>query len=65
MIFVAQSGMNMYNFRKESYFAAFNLRAIAAIEKIVIADTDHLSDSWFKAEILSGLNGAGVEFIDP
>ena len=36
-----------------------------AIEKITIADTDHLSDSWFKTEILGGLNGADVEFIDP
>jgi hypothetical protein len=24
-----------------------------------------LSDSWFKSEILSGLNGATVDFIDP
>jgi hypothetical protein len=40
-------------------------KAVAAIEKITIADTDHLSDSWFKTEILSGLNGADVEFIDP
>jgi hypothetical protein len=29
------------------------------------ADTDQLSDSWFKTEILAGLNGAGIEFIDP
>jgi hypothetical protein len=27
-------------------------KAIAAIEKITISDTDHLSDSWFKTEIL-------------
>jgi hypothetical protein len=40
-------------------------KAVAAIEKITIADTDHLSDSWFKTEILGGLNGADVEFIDP
>jgi hypothetical protein len=40
-------------------------KAVAAIEKITIADTDHLSDSWFKTEILGGLNGAGVEFVDP
>jgi hypothetical protein len=38
---------------------------MAAIEKITIADTDHLSDSWFKTEILGGLMGADVEFIDP
>jgi hypothetical protein len=40
-------------------------KTVAAIEKITIAVTDHLSDSWFKIEILSGLNGADVEFIDP
>ena len=38
---------------------------VAAIEKITIADTDHLPDSWFKTENLSGLNGADIEFIDP
>ena len=38
---------------------------MAAIETITIADTDHLSDSWFKTEILGGLNGAAVDFIDP
>jgi hypothetical protein len=37
---------------------------VAAIEKITIADTDHLSESWFKTEILDGLNGADIEFID-
>jgi hypothetical protein len=36
-----------------------------AIETISIADTDHLADSWFKSEILDGLNGAEIEFIDP
>ena len=40
-------------------------KAIAAIEKITIADTEHLSDSWFKQEILDGLNGADLEFIYP
>jgi hypothetical protein len=40
-------------------------KAVAAIEKITIAVTDHLSDSWFKSEILGGLNGADIEFIDP
>jgi hypothetical protein len=24
-----------------------------------------LADSWFKTEILGGLNGAAVEFVDP
>jgi hypothetical protein len=28
------------------------------------AVTDHLSDSWFKTEILSGLNRADIEFVD-
>jgi hypothetical protein len=36
-----------------------------AIEKITIADTDHLADSWFKPEILDGFNSADIEFIDP
>jgi hypothetical protein len=40
-------------------------KAVAAIEKITIADTDHIADSWFKTEILGGLNGADIEFIDP
>jgi len=40
-------------------------KAVAAIEKIMIADIDHLSDSWFNTEMLGGLNGADVEFIDP
>jgi hypothetical protein len=42
-----------------------NGKAVAAIEKITIADTDYLSDSWFKTEILGGLIGADIEFIDP
>lgn len=37
----------------------------AAIESIAIADSDCLSDSWFESEILGGLNGVDVEFIDP
>ena len=40
-------------------------KAVAAIEKITIADTDHLADSWFKTEILDGLSGAEIEFIYP
>jgi len=36
-----------------------------AIKKITIADTEQLSDSWFKTEILDGLNGIDIEFIDP
>jgi hypothetical protein len=40
-------------------------KAVAAIEKITIADSDQLSDSCFKAEILAGLNGTELDFIDP
>jgi hypothetical protein len=40
-------------------------KAVAAKERIMIAGIDHLSDSWFKTEILVGLNGADMEFIDP
>jgi hypothetical protein len=40
-------------------------KAVAAIEKITIADTEQLSESWFKIEILDGLNGTNIEFIDP
>jgi hypothetical protein len=39
-------------------------KAVDAIEKITIADTDHLSDSWFKTEIIGGLNVANIEFFD-
>ncbi len=42
-----------------------NGKAKAVSRKISIADTDHLSDSWFKTQILGGLNGADIEFIDP
>jgi hypothetical protein len=38
---------------------------VAAIEKITNSDSDQLSDSWFKAEILAGLNGTDIDFIDP
>jgi hypothetical protein len=40
-------------------------KAVAVIEKITIADTEQLSDSWFKTEILDGLKGTDIEFIDP
>ena len=40
-------------------------QAVAAIEKITIADTGQLAESWFQPEILAGLNGATVDFIDP
>ena len=42
-----------------------DVKTVAVIEKITIVDTDYLSDSWFKSEILRGLNGADVDFIDP
>jgi Glyoxalase-like domain len=38
---------------------------VAKIEKIIIADKDQLSDSWFKEEILSGLSGLQIEWVDP
>lgn len=37
---------------------------MATIEKIAIADSNQLSDSWFKTEIFAGLNGTDLEFID-
>ncbi len=37
----------------------------AGIEKIVIADTDQLEDSWFKEEILDSLGGVKIEWVDP
>jgi len=36
----------------------------AEIEKIVIADTKQLSDSWFKEEILSSLDKVKLEFVE-
>jgi hypothetical protein len=42
-----------------------SIAGLFAIEKITIASTDHVSDSRFKTEILGGLNGADVEFVDP
>ena len=39
--------------------------AVAKIEKIVIADKDQLADSWFKQEIISGLNGIKLEIVEP
>ena len=40
-------------------------KAVAAIEKITIADNDQLADSWFKAEILTALAGTTIEWTDP
>jgi hypothetical protein len=39
--------------------------AVASIAKIVIADKDQLADSWFRQEILSGLSGLQIEWVDP
>ncbi len=40
-------------------------KAIAAIEKITIADKDQLAGSWFKEEILSALGGTTIDWADP
>ncbi len=37
----------------------------AEIKKIVIADHDKLTDSWFKDEILNSLGGVSIEWVDP
>ncbi len=38
---------------------------LAEIEKIVIADNDHLEDSWFKEDILTSLGNVDIEWVDP
>ncbi len=38
---------------------------VSKIEKIVISDKDQLSDSWFKNEILSGLDSVSIDWVDP
>jgi hypothetical protein len=38
---------------------------VSKIEKIVIADKDQLSDSWFKSEILSALENVEIDWVDP
>jgi hypothetical protein len=38
--------------------------AVARIQKIVIADKDELSDSWFKNEIMGALSGVSIEWAD-
>jgi len=38
---------------------------VSKIEKIVIADKDQLSDSWFKTEILSALDKVSIDWVDP
>lgn len=37
----------------------------AEINKIVIADQNKLSDSWFKSEILSSMGGILIEWVNP
>ena len=32
---------------------------------IVISDKDQLSDSWFKTEILNGLDTVSIDWVDP
>ena len=39
--------------------------AVAKIEKIVIADKEHLADSWFKSEILEALTDVLIEWVNP
>jgi hypothetical protein len=38
---------------------------VSKIEKIVISDKDQLSDSWFKTEILNGLDKVAIDWVDP
>ncbi len=39
--------------------------AIAEIKEIVIADENHLADSWFKDEIMASLGDVQIEWVDP
>ena len=38
---------------------------VSKIEKIVISDKEQLSESWFKTEILSGLDQISIDWVDP
>jgi hypothetical protein len=38
---------------------------LAEIEKIVIADNNQLSDSWFKEDILASLGEVDIEWVNP
>ena len=40
-------------------------KAVIAYEKVIISVNNNLSYSWFKTEILSGLNGTNVKFLGP
>jgi hypothetical protein len=35
------------------------------IEKIIIADRNQLSNSWFKEDILTSLGAVDIEWVDP
>jgi hypothetical protein len=48
-----------------AYHPSQDGKAVSVIEKIIIADTNHFSNSWFKTEILVRLNRADVKFVDP
>jgi hypothetical protein len=39
--------------------------AVASIERIFISDNDQLADSWFKAEIVKGLDEISIEWMNP
>ena len=39
--------------------------AVAKIEKIVIADKEHLADSYFRSEILDSLTDVSIEWVNP
>ncbi len=39
--------------------------AVAQIDRIVIADRNQLSESWFKSQILDSLNGITIEWVVP
>ena len=42
-----------------------DMKPQSEIEKIVIADKDQLSSSWFKDEILAALGDIAIEWVDP
>ena len=39
--------------------------AVALIEKIVISDKEKLSDSWFRKEIIAGLEQITIDWVNP
>lgn len=54
----------LFILRLTAYHPSRDGKAVAATEKITIADIDSHSNSWFKTKIFSGLNGTYVEFVD-